>query len=516
MSSPAVASYGIYESSSASTSHSANYPATVNSGDLLIAIVAMVDAGADPASSSGWTEPTNGSHQNDANPSVTVLWRKANGTEGGGNFTVSIGVSCSCCVLVYRITGAADPTSQPPVMASADVDGSSTAPSPPDSPTGSSDDYLGIAWFATPNNWGTPGGGDTDRQELSSSYSSGRVRLASSYNAFTGTGYTPTDYSCNSVAWTADTLLVYPAAGAAPNITGTPAAAAITTTGTVVLTDKLTGTPALAAVSVSATVDLVYKITGTPGLAAVSVSGALFAGQPISGTPSVAAITTAGTLVLTDAVTGNPSLAPVAVAATLALTLPITGTPSLAQIQAAGTLTSGQSPITGTPALAQIAVTGTLVLTLPITGTPSIGQILASGSLTGPAAVSVSTGAGRSRRRRRYVIEIDGQMFEVADSLEAEYLLRQARELAERKANIEVKRQVQKIRRRRKTDTAIRIELPEIRTTVPDLKPLVAKYRAEIEAIYRQAAEDAELRVLLRRKLRAEDEEEAIISLLLH
>jgi hypothetical protein len=213
MASPAVASYGTYASSAAASNHTGNYPATVNAGDLLIAIVGAVGSGR-TATITDWTNIVNHSHS--INPSGSVLYKWANGTEGGGTFTLALSASVSAVCRVFRITGAENPSTQAPQMAAADVDQNTTnAPSPPDSAsgTGGSKDYLGIAYTIFGGTTGTLGGGDTDRQTLVSSFDGGEVAQATSYSAFTGTSYNPSDYS-NSTSrnTTSHTILVHPAA----------------------------------------------------------------------------------------------------------------------------------------------------------------------------------------------------------------------------------------------------------------------------------------------------------------
>lgn len=212
MASPVVAGYGTYASSAAAANHTANYPATVNAGDLLIAVVGAVGTST-TATISGWTNIAN--HAHPVGPSASVLYRWADGSEGGGTFTLALSTSASAVCRVFRITGAINPATQAPQMAAADVDqNGTTAPSPPDSASGAggSNDYLGISYSTFPSNPGTLGGGDTDRQSLASAYDAGEVRNVTSYLAFTGTSYTPADYSNTSASdVTSHTILVHPA-----------------------------------------------------------------------------------------------------------------------------------------------------------------------------------------------------------------------------------------------------------------------------------------------------------------
>jgi hypothetical protein len=130
-------------------------------------------------------------------------------------------------------------------------------------------------------------------------------------------------------------------------------------------------------------------------------------------------------------------------------------------------------------------------------------------------AVVTEQPAGRPRRyrSRRLVVEIDGQDFEVGSEAEARELLDRAKALAEEVAEEAVEHQVKRVKRKKR---AAPVQIPVITTEEPELKSLVSTYRDDIEAIYRQIAIDAEIRELMRRKLRDEDEDDAITALLLH
>lgn len=115
------------------------------------------------------------------------------------------------------------------------------------------------------------------------------------------------------------------------------------------------------------------------------------------------------------------------------------------------------------------------------------------------------TGAGRPKRpRRKLLVEIDGQDFEVSSAEEAAVLLAQAKKLAAqaiekaRKAPVRVNRGVQR---------------PKISTPSPELIPVVQRARQEITSLYDSFGRDLEIAALMRK--REEEEEEAIIRLLM-
>lgn len=122
------------------------------------------------------------------------------------------------------------------------------------------------------------------------------------------------------------------------------------------------------------------------------------------------------------------------------------------------------------------------------------------------------TPAGRpaKSRRKRYLVQIDGQDFEVDGTAEAVQLLERAKAVALRAAEQSVEREVKKSRRRKR---AIRVYTPEI-TSSPEIAEAVSVYRDDIEAIYKRIAVDAEIRELMRLKMLEEDEDDALFVLL--
>lgn len=117
-----------------------------------------------------------------------------------------------------------------------------------------------------------------------------------------------------------------------------------------------------------------------------------------------------------------------------------------------------------------------------------------------------NTGAGRPKRpRRRLLVEINGEDFEVSSPEEAQVLLAQAKQIAEqaiekaRKAPVRVTRGVQR---------------PRITTTAPELKQVVAEARREIVDLFDGLARDMEIAALMR-KMAEQDEEDDLIRLLM-
>lgn len=123
----------------------------------------------------------------------------------------------------------------------------------------------------------------------------------------------------------------------------------------------------------------------------------------------------------------------------------------------------------------------------------------------------VQTPAGKPRPRR-YFLEIDGQTFEVSSPAHAQAVLDRARELAQAHAE---KLAQQVVPKKRKTGKRpVSLQTPQISSPDPELKEIVQQARQSINAIYRRAAIDAELALLLLQRMAEEDEEDALLLLM--
>ena len=121
--------------------------------------------------------------------------------------------------------------------------------------------------------------------------------------------------------------------------------------------------------------------------------------------------------------------------------------------------------------------------------------------------------AGGKKHHRRHFIEIDNQTFEVASYEEAVELLERARDAAKTHA-VALSKRIEK-RVRRKGSVGGQIAVPSITTSDIGLQEVVANFREKIRNIYLEAAQQAELRELLKKRFAEQDDEE-VITLLLH
>lgn len=128
------------------TSHTVNLPASIQSGETLIAVFAyaVADGTASISWPGGWTQFFALENNSGGTEGFAGAWRKADGTEGS-TITVTTGTTSTRSSHVsYRISGATDPTVTPPEAQTAQ--GNNGSPDPPSlTPTGGAKDYLWLA-----------------------------------------------------------------------------------------------------------------------------------------------------------------------------------------------------------------------------------------------------------------------------------------------------------------------------------------------------------------------------------
>lgn len=122
-------------------------------------------------------------------------------------------------------------------------------------------------------------------------------------------------------------------------------------------------------------------------------------------------------------------------------------------------------------------------------------------------------GAGR---KRRYEVEIDGQVFPVESIQQAQALLDRARELALKRAEVIADEIVQrKLADKPPEGKPIRVPVPQIHTADKELVDIVVRARHSIAKVYREQALAAEIRLRLQLQQIADDEEDLETLLLL-
>lgn len=135
------------------------------------------------------------------------------------------------------------------------------------------------------------------------------------------------------------------------------------------------------------------------------------------------------------------------------------------------------------------------------------GSLTLTGGALDFALTGQTKGAGRSRRRRRYVVEIDGQLFDVDSAEEATALLQQAATLAAKAAETAAQAVVKaRLPQARSLGKVKPVTLSaRIKTNAPET-PQLAQAKSAIQRIYDEAAQRAELQLLLERQAADDDE----------
>lgn len=217
--------FPVYESATGTdfatsvTSMAVNMPATVNAGDLLIALVEVRNAGTWSTIPTGWNNITTVSQAGGGSVGkLNGFYKIADGTEDGGTATWVASTGTSAAWLVLKISSWHGTTPPEGTTASGDV----TNANPPDfNPTGwDSEDTL---WIAVAGNAAT---GETTGftaaptnyiNLISNGASSGgaTVNVASSTRELAAASENPGTFTPNSNRfWAAATIAVRPAAGA--------------------------------------------------------------------------------------------------------------------------------------------------------------------------------------------------------------------------------------------------------------------------------------------------------------
>jgi len=153
-------------------------------------------------------------------------------------------------------------------------------------------------------------------------------------------------------------------------------------------------------------------------------------------------------------------------------------------------------------------------------GVKSLFAFWSGGAGVGGGAVAPSTpstAAGRSRRRKSYVVEIDGEDFIVSSEAEAQELLTKATEQAEELARVTVARATKATHRpARKIAADVRkaLVLPDV-VAPPEFAGIAQSVLARIQEVYDSAARTVEIELALRKIQAQHDDDEETILLLL-
>ena len=211
---PVVQATATTNGTAASATATVNLPTGIVSGETLIGILrtAVVGVHGWPA---GWTELFD-STADASDDNISCAWRKADGTEGA-TISVSQG-NGKYAAIVYRISGATDPTVTPPEFAPL-LTGTSAAPDPGAlSPTGGAKDYLWLWLGGWEGEQTSPPGGNPTNYGTTVGANSGaggaittNCRVASAQRALNAASEDPPLWTISvSDDWTATVVALHP------------------------------------------------------------------------------------------------------------------------------------------------------------------------------------------------------------------------------------------------------------------------------------------------------------------
>lgn len=130
--------------------------------------------------------------------------------------------------------------------------------------------------------------------------------------------------------------------------------------------------------------------------------------------------------------------------------------------------------------------------------------------------VSISSGAGRPRRRRqtRYLVRVDGQTFWVEDENHAQALLDRVTALAPEAADAAAAKLGEKIKSAQRL-RPVALRTPKI-VVSPEISHLAERAERKIAEVYKSKSMELEIRLLLQRKMQQDDDDAAITLILLN
>jgi hypothetical protein len=195
----------------ATSTHTTNYPSTVDAGDLLITVFVCDDneAVTFPNEGTDWNTIYNEDAGN-AGPTLAVAWRDAVGDEDGTTFDITTGGAEESLAMVLRITGHQDPSTDPP-EASTEATGTSIYPDSLSlSPTGGSKEYLWISFSGNDDDDDVTvfpiNMGDNEKWSQNVGCTLGMASVE-----YEGTSFDPENYTIAAPeSWEAVTVAVYP------------------------------------------------------------------------------------------------------------------------------------------------------------------------------------------------------------------------------------------------------------------------------------------------------------------
>lgn len=210
--------------SSATSPWTVNLPASIASGDTLI-LKARSCAGATFTTPAGWSVLLANNSSDASDDNTAMYYRKADGTEGS-TLSLTLSTTNRGAAIVWRITGAADPTITPPEITTSLYTTGNTNPVSI-TPTGGSKDYLWITTLANDGTGGASSGGQPSGYSNFIDQQDGGGGGAATKDRVQGASKTSTASSEDPGVWTnsapnsggiSTTIAVYPAGPTAASL----------------------------------------------------------------------------------------------------------------------------------------------------------------------------------------------------------------------------------------------------------------------------------------------------------
>ena len=313
MTSPVVEQVVESSTNNAGTSHVINLP-TATAGQLLLIIL---DKGSTAATINAHASlPHELLDENSAN-GLYAACRQMDGTEGS-TLTLTSSANTRSAAMAYRISGAANPAQQLPVLGSTGT-GTSATPDPPASAAaGSTRDFLVLAFAgmageeADDDTWGnTPPTNYTPNPPRQKSCGTAGTNLGGlliaaerAINITSGGTENPGTFGVDvSAAWRAQTILIYPGATIAP---GGIASAEAFGSASVDLT--IVGVGAIASAEAFGTAELELEISGAGAIASAEAFGSGALDLTIVGVGAIASAEAFGSHVLAGGASAEPGV----------------------------------------------------------------------------------------------------------------------------------------------------------------------------------------------------------------
>lgn len=205
---------------SAATSHAADMPAAVNSGDVLVAVVALQVGAGSVTTPSGWTKLG----EDTGNAVLAMFAKAADGTEGGTTVDFVSAQARTGAIHVIRATGWHGTVSGG-AEAGTIATGTSNAPNPGSlTPSWGSDDTLWIACASAIDDDATYTAAPTGYGNLASTVSGAGTNAGASCGTATRENATTTEDPAaftlsESEGWAAAVVGIRPAAGGGGGLT---------------------------------------------------------------------------------------------------------------------------------------------------------------------------------------------------------------------------------------------------------------------------------------------------------